>query len=435
MEPPQEFPFPFPAYEIQKQFMKELYNCLESGKLGLFESPTGTGKSLSLICGALKWLVDNEKCRKQKLISAIAEIDSKIKNCEKPSDDWFSVQTEQLQLNAEKQTFQAKLNAILEFESEKEKFKKIIESNKATKAKATQKVRQQFKSSLKKETDQGKTEEIDSDVCDTMKDLILEGPLSSSESSEEEDKEESIYKNTKIFFCSRTHSQLTQFVHELQRSPYSEDVSVVPLSSRYFFIYYYTYILPYIILFSSIYTYMYFFRQNYCINKSVKKLKHISLINEICLQLQRKKTTAKKEKDLKRSKTTSGCPFIPGDQKLLMAEVLTNIQDIEEIMRKGQENNTCPYYGSRRSVQNGQLILVPYNSILHKNTRDSLGIDLKENILIIDEAHNLLDAIEGMHSSLITGRHLLHCYSQLSQYQKKYIVVIICYFKNVLKLY
>lgn len=152
----------------------------------------------------------------------------------------------------------------------------------------------------------------------------------------------------------------------------------------------------------------------------MKKLKHISLINETCLQLQRKKTTAKEEKILKRSKTTSGCPFVPGDQKLLMAEVLTNIQDVEEIVQKGQENNTCPYYGTRKSLQNGQLILVPYNSILHKNTRDSLGIDLRGNVLIVDEAHNLLDAIEGMHSSVITGRNLLHCYSQLSQYQKKY---------------
>jgi len=144
------------------------------------------------------------------------------------------------------------------------------------------------------------------------------------------------------------------------------------------------------------------------------------LINETCLQLQRKKTTVKKEKDLKKLKTTSGCPFVPGDQKLLMAEVLTNIQDIEEIAQKGQENDTCPYYGSRKSLQSGQLILVPYNSILHKSTRDSLGIDLKGNVLIIDEAHNLLDAIEGMHSSVITGRNLLHCYSQLLQYQKRY---------------
>ncbi|KAL0127028.1 hypothetical protein PUN28_005395 [Cardiocondyla obscurior] len=390
MEPPQEFPFPFPPYEIQKRFMKELYACLEDGKLGLFESPTGTGKSLSLICGALKWLVDHEKRRKQELTSTIEEIERKIKDCEKPTDNWFTVQTEEIELKAKKQPLEAKLNALLEYEGEREKLKKLIETKKAAqRTKTTGKTRQQF---AKKVPKSDKPEEMNPDARDAESDLILEDGPSNSESSEEEDTEEPLFKNTKIFFCSRTHSQLTQFVHELKRSPYSQDVSVVPLSSR----------------------------QNYCINKSIKKLKHMSLINEACLQLQRKKTTVKKEKDLKRSKVSSGCPFIPGDQKLLTAEVLINIQDIEEITLKGQESDTCPYYGSRKSLQNGQLILVPYNSILHKNTRTSLGIDLKGNVLIIDEAHNLLDAIEGMHSSVITGRNLLHCYSQLSQYQKRF---------------
>lgn len=36
------FPFPFPPYPIQKDFMAELYKVLEAGKIGIFESPTGT---------------------------------------------------------------------------------------------------------------------------------------------------------------------------------------------------------------------------------------------------------------------------------------------------------------------------------------------------------------------------------------------------------
>lgn len=42
LEPPENFDFPFPPYDIQQQFMKNLYSCLETGKLGIFESPTGT---------------------------------------------------------------------------------------------------------------------------------------------------------------------------------------------------------------------------------------------------------------------------------------------------------------------------------------------------------------------------------------------------------
>jgi len=39
---PEEFPFPFTPYLIQQDFMKHLYRALEDGKLGIFESPTGT---------------------------------------------------------------------------------------------------------------------------------------------------------------------------------------------------------------------------------------------------------------------------------------------------------------------------------------------------------------------------------------------------------
>ena len=56
---PDEFEFPFEPYGIQKDFMKELYRTVENGLIGIFESPTGTGKSLSIICSALKWLKDH----------------------------------------------------------------------------------------------------------------------------------------------------------------------------------------------------------------------------------------------------------------------------------------------------------------------------------------------------------------------------------------
>lgn len=50
-----------------------------------------------------------------------------------------------------------------------------------------------------------------------------------------------------------------------------------------------------------------------------------------------------------------------------------------------------------------QLVVIPYNTLLHKSTREASKIKLKNNIVIIDEAHNLLDAIGNMHSSLING--------------------------------
>ena len=42
LQPPEEFPFPFQPYNIQKDFMISLYGTLERGNIGIFESPTGT---------------------------------------------------------------------------------------------------------------------------------------------------------------------------------------------------------------------------------------------------------------------------------------------------------------------------------------------------------------------------------------------------------
>jgi hypothetical protein len=62
MEPSNpKFCHPYEPYEIQIGFMRSLYDCIENRKVGIFESPTGTGKSLSLICGALTWLRDNKR--------------------------------------------------------------------------------------------------------------------------------------------------------------------------------------------------------------------------------------------------------------------------------------------------------------------------------------------------------------------------------------
>lgn len=37
----ENFHHPYTPYEIQLQFMRSLYACLEEGKVAVFESPTG----------------------------------------------------------------------------------------------------------------------------------------------------------------------------------------------------------------------------------------------------------------------------------------------------------------------------------------------------------------------------------------------------------
>lgn len=48
--------FPFPPYDIQVNYMDKVLECLQNGHNGVLESPTGTGKTLSLLCSTLAWL-------------------------------------------------------------------------------------------------------------------------------------------------------------------------------------------------------------------------------------------------------------------------------------------------------------------------------------------------------------------------------------------
>ncbi|XP_008292635.1 regulator of telomere elongation helicase 1 [Stegastes partitus] len=47
--------FPFPPYDCQKDYMNKVIECLQKKVNGVLESPTGTGKTLCLLCATLAW--------------------------------------------------------------------------------------------------------------------------------------------------------------------------------------------------------------------------------------------------------------------------------------------------------------------------------------------------------------------------------------------
>jgi Rad3-related DNA helicase len=47
--------FPYEAYPCQLDYMTRVIEALQTGQNALLESPTGTGKTLCLLCATLAW--------------------------------------------------------------------------------------------------------------------------------------------------------------------------------------------------------------------------------------------------------------------------------------------------------------------------------------------------------------------------------------------
>ncbi|KAK8885180.1 hypothetical protein M9Y10_044309 [Tritrichomonas musculus] len=63
--------FPYQPYDLQKDYMRCVINSCENGNFALLESPTGTGKTLSLLCSVLSWKRQNaSKIQEKQVISS-----------------------------------------------------------------------------------------------------------------------------------------------------------------------------------------------------------------------------------------------------------------------------------------------------------------------------------------------------------------------------
>ena len=47
------------------------------------------------------------------------------------------------------------------------------------------------------------------------------------------------------------------------------------------------------------------------------------------------------------------------------------------MVQYAEKEKGCPYYASRKAIPYLKLVLLPYNLILNKKSREALGIDLK----------------------------------------------------------
>jgi chromosome transmission fidelity protein 1 len=67
-----------------------------------------------------------------------------------------------------------------------------------------------------------------------------------------------------------------------------------------------------------------------------------------------------------------------------------------------------------------QIVTLPYPLLLQRSAREALGLSLKNHIVIIDEAHNLMDAIAGIYSVSVTLDQVEQARAQLTVYLQKF---------------
>ncbi len=442
-----------------------MYCTLRDGQIGVFESPTGTGKSLVLICAALQWLRDWEDMdeKDEEVVAKKAESSSSS------LPNWLAsygadqsqeatrarfLRTKAKRDELKKRLLNAKcskqqLSAMIVGGSSSEKGRggetkkrrRTTTFGSSSSCSSTLSTRKnpidvyERGNSIAHEIE-NKKPEGEGGGCDDDDDMLFmlddydsdsyENVASSFEKDSEKDTNVAVdedwsdLKVKQVIYASRTHSQTSQFVNEIKKTAFAAGIRCVTLGSR----------------------------KNLCVNPSVlREGRSDASISDACLDLQQQKgskcntvtlanrvggliqtannkddNTALKGDKKKIKSKGKGCPWLSSQerQKTFRDLALSEVQDIEELAQLGRDICACPYYGVRKAVEIAQLIVMPYAVLLQESSRRSMRVELQGRVVIVDEAHNLVEAINGSKSVVVTGRIVSLALFQLSQYELRY---------------
>ncbi|KAJ5252447.1 hypothetical protein N7489_002857 [Penicillium chrysogenum] len=374
-----DFHHPYTPYDIQLQFMQALYACLEDSKIAVFESPTGDDDEP-------EWMIEHAKRESRRAITEKRqEFEARLAKIRQEEE-----RVKQTQDSADRPRKKLRLD---------DSAPELVEDD-------DQFVLDDYDSDTenqKKQNDSGNSDGLSASTLALLE--RFQGKFSTKKHKEDDEDDE-----IKIFFCSRTHSQLSQFAGELRRVNFPSSIpsdldleskdDLSKLEER----------VKHLSLGS---------RKNLCINPKVRALENNTAINEKCLDLQQAGVAADKK-----------CSFIPSkDDEALALEfrdhALATVKDIEDIADVGKKLGICPYYASRPVIKHSEILTLPYPLLLQRSAREALNLSVKGHIVIIDEAHNLMDAIAGIHSVTVSLSQLQAAIGQLTTYARK--------FKNRLK--
>ena len=188
-------------------------------------------------------------------------------------------------------------------------------------------------------------------------------------------------KVPKIYFGTRTHKQIAQIVRELKKTVY-KDTKMTILASR----------------------------EHTCIHPTVTKMKNKT---EGCRELLDRKQNGF---------SGDGCMFQTNVKTKLATHHAVNAYrgtneawDIEDLVSVGKKAKACPYFSSRELKIRSDIIFCPYNYLIEPLIRKSMEISVKNQIIILDEAHNIEDSAREGASFQMTQEEIIDSMNDLEK--------------------
>lgn len=207
----------------------------------------------------------------------------------------------------------------------------------------------------------------------------------------------------KVFFASRTHSQLSQLVSELKSTAYRPGMSV--LGSR----------------------------SQLCINPRVATEDSTAAErNESCKKLL-DFNECRFHHNVSRLVNTPAIQPAPAPGAPVSSQPSASasavpaaggkhvVWDIEELVAMGSRAHACPYFAARAiaELSSTDLVILPYNYILDPLISRSIGLDsqLEGAVVLIDESHNVEDVSRAAASRECRMDHLRIAEAELTRVQ------------------
>lgn len=272
--------------------MNAIYECVDNSCVGIFESPTGTGKSLSLICSTMHWQRNEEK----RILSEAKKLTEKASDSTPSTkaiktDDWLLDMLHESNSKNKSTEDEKKSKSFSKFNDmlaqikdarDRKKFAGYTSSSKSSTTCSEVFGSLRKASSHDPEKDLTLVDEREEDDEFTLENYNSDDDkkINVDEDTDPDEEEDScgIYalKMPQIFYCSRTHSQISQFVREIKRTEFKE-ARCITLGSR----------------------------KNFCINTDVNTLNSDNAMSEKCLDMQKHKVVPiVTEMDLQQLKNT-----------------------------------------------------------------------------------------------------------------------------------